>query len=46
MPAPVGTSEAWGTNGAPGGWQLCEADLLNMVDATLGEYRADPTAST
>ena len=28
--------------GAPGGWQNCEADLLTMVDATLSEYRADP----
>ena len=41
-PAPVGTTEEWGKAGAPGGWQLCEADLLSMVDTTLREYRADP----
>ena len=29
-------------HGMPGGWQLCEEDLLNMVDATLRDYRADP----
>jgi len=37
-----GAAEDWGTNGAPGGWQLCEEDLLDMVDDTLLEYRADP----
>jgi len=29
-------------NGMPGGWQLCERDLLHMIDSTLQDYRADP----
>jgi predicted peptidase len=41
-PIPVATTEDWGRDGAPGGWQHCEADLLSMVDATLREYQADP----
>jgi predicted peptidase len=36
------TDEAWGWEGAPGGWHLVAADLLAMVDATLAGYRADP----
>ncbi len=38
---PSGTTEAWGKEGAINGWQRCEQDLLNMVDATLRDYRAD-----
>jgi len=41
-PGIFGTTADWGIDGAPGGWQLCEQDLLSMVDATLREYRADP----
>ena len=41
-PPRFGSLDAWGVEGAPGGWQNCEADLLTMVDATLSEYRADP----
>jgi predicted peptidase len=41
-PAPLGVTEEWGKAGAPGGWQLCEQDLLSMVDTTLREYNADP----
>jgi len=32
----------WGKKGPPNGWWKCEQDLLNMVDATLRHYRADP----
>lgn len=41
-PSDVGVTDAWGPEGAPGGWQLCEADLLDMVDETLRDFRADP----
>lgn len=41
-PGIFGTTADWGKDGAPGGWQLCEQDLLNMVDTTLREQRADP----
>lgn len=35
-------TEEWGVDGAVGGWQQCEADLLEMVDTTLRTQRADP----
>ncbi len=41
-PTAVGVTEDWGRDGAPGGWHLCEADLLSMVDTTLRECKADP----
>ncbi|MBN1583119.1 MAG: prolyl oligopeptidase family serine peptidase [Anaerolineae bacterium] len=34
--------DIWGKEGAKGGWQNCEQDLLDMVDATLHDYRGDP----
>lgn len=42
--ARVTTGEAprWGEQGPPNGWWTCEKDLLNMVDSTLRDYRADP----
>ena len=36
-----GLTEAWGDEGFPGGWQMCEADLLAMVDGVLRDYRTD-----
>ena len=42
-PPQYGSLDSWGIEGAPGGWQNCEADLLTMVDVTLSEYRADPS---
>jgi predicted peptidase len=42
VPSVYGVTEAWGRDGAPGGWQLCETELLGMVDTTLRDYRADP----
>lgn len=42
-PPKYGSLDSWGIEGAPGGWQNCEPDLLAMVDATLGAYRADPS---
>jgi predicted peptidase len=41
-PADHGVTKAWGVEGPPAGWHLCEEDLLYMVDTTLREYRADP----
>jgi len=41
-PPKYGSLDSWGIEGAPGGWQNCDADLLAMVDATLSAYRADP----
>jgi predicted peptidase len=34
--------ETWGDEGFPGGWQLCEEDLLAMLDTVLRDYRTDP----
>jgi predicted peptidase len=34
--------DRWGKEGAKGGWQNCEQDLLDMVDATLHDYRGNP----
>ena len=41
-PTDFNVTEQWGVDGPPGGWQLCERDLLGMVDRTLIEVRADP----
>lgn len=41
-PAEFGVDESWGDNGAPGGWQLYENELLQMVDRVLADYRTDP----
>jgi predicted peptidase len=38
-PSVYGVTEAWP---APGGWHLCEEEVMAMVDRTLAEYRADP----
>ena len=38
----VGTTEGWGRDGPPGGWHLCEEDLLGMLETTLRDYQADP----
>jgi predicted peptidase len=34
--------ETWGDEGFPGGWQLCEEDLLAILDTVLRDYRTDP----
>jgi predicted peptidase len=41
-PSLKGATAEFGEYGIPGGWHLCEEDLLAMVDEVLGEYRADP----
>jgi predicted peptidase len=41
-PNAFGVTAQWGIDGPPGGWHLCEEDLLAMVDRTLSECRADP----
>jgi len=41
-PSIYGAMEQFGERGIPGGWHLCEDDLLAMVDDVLKEYRADP----
>jgi predicted esterase len=41
-PGGVDATNKRARKGMPGGWQLCEEDLLNMVDTTLRDYRADP----
>jgi predicted peptidase len=41
-PSDFNVTEQWGIDGPPGGWQLCEEDLLGMVDRTLSECRGDP----
>jgi predicted peptidase len=41
-PAEFGVTEAWGDDGPPGGWQLCQEDLLSMVDTVLAAYNGDP----
>lgn len=38
-PSDYGVTEAWP---APGGWHLCEEEVMAMVDRTLAEYRTDP----
>lgn len=41
-PHPIfNVTEAWGDDGFPGGWQLCDEDLLAMLDMVLHEYRVD-----
>ena len=39
---PTGEEPLWGDEGPPQGWWVYEKDVLNMVDRTLAEYRADP----
>ena len=41
-PSIYGVTEAWGIDGAPGGWQHCTDDLLGMVDAALAGLNGDP----
>ena len=41
-PSMVGATEAFADLGIPGGWHLCEDDLVTMLDEVLREYRADP----
>ena len=36
-----GETPSWERNGPPEGWWKLEKDLLNIVDATLHDYRAD-----
>ena len=38
----TGERPRWAPGGPPQGWSVYEKDVLNMVDATLKEYRADP----
>ena len=45
-PALFGVTEAWGDEGFPGGWQLCQDDLIAILDGVLAAYRTDPTGST
>ena len=40
-PSIHGATEQFGEGGIPGGWQLCEGDLLAIVDEVLTDYRAD-----
>ena len=42
MREPTGVKPPWGEQGPRQGWWLYEKDILNMVDATLHDYRADP----
>ncbi len=39
---PTGVEPPWGDEGPPQGWWVYEKDVLNMVDRTLAEFRADP----
>jgi predicted peptidase len=41
-PAVFDVTESWGDQGFPGGWQLCQDDLIAMLDTVLGAYRTDP----
>jgi predicted peptidase len=41
-PAEFGVTEEWGDKGPPEGWQLCQEDLLSMVDVVIGAYNGDP----
>ncbi|MFN8465919.1 MAG: prolyl oligopeptidase family serine peptidase [Caldilineaceae bacterium] len=41
-PALFGVTEAWGDEGFPGGWQLCQDDLIAILDGVLQSYRTDP----
>lgn len=38
----TGTEPPWTDEGPPQGWWVNEKDVLEMVDATVREYRADP----
>lgn len=40
-PSLFGVTEAWGIDGAPGGWQLITDELLAMVDHTVAELAGD-----
>jgi predicted peptidase len=40
-PALYGVTEAWGDEGFPGGWQLCQDDLIAILDSVLATYRTD-----
>ena len=40
-PSTHGATQGFGEHGIPGGWHLCEDDLLAMVDEVLTEFRAD-----
>lgn len=41
-PAVFDVTEAWGDDGFPGGWQLCQDEVMAMLDTVLGAYRTDP----
>lgn len=41
-PSVKGATEDFADRGIPGGWHLCDTDLMTMVDEVLDEYRADP----
>jgi hypothetical protein len=41
-PALYGITEAWGDEGFPGGWQLCQEELIAILDSVLADYRTDP----
>ena len=38
----TGQAPRWDEHGPPLGWSVYEKDVLNMVDDTLRDYRADP----
>jgi predicted peptidase len=41
--APVfNVTAAWGDAGFPGSWQLCQDDVIAMLDHVLATYRTDP----
>ena len=41
-PAVFDVTETWGDDGFPSGWQLCQEDLIAMLDTVLREYQTDP----
>ena len=40
-PVKYDCTEAWGDEGFPGGWQLCEEDVTAILDTVLSTYRTD-----
>lgn len=41
-PTELSVTEAWGDDGPPGGWQLCEEDLMGSLEKVLSCYQTDP----
>jgi predicted peptidase len=41
-PSTKGATEGFGEHGIPGGWHLCDTELMAMIDEVLDEYHADP----